>query len=748
MSVVDAIKHYQRSLEKCSNDSSRILHCIYKLYKLPITVQHLQETGVGRTVNSLRKFDGDTGEAAKALVTKWKSMVMDEDSCGDENEAEDEDEAKSPEQSSDDSSRHRKRSDERRRDKSSSEHKRDHKRKSESNSYSSKKKTKDKIKVEEEEEEEESEQEENDSRVRDSPSAQADERMNNRRIKEEIDDEIRRVAEEDYRGMGDAGVEDSGGENSSRLQIAESENEDSDMLHVEETASAEESVSRRRGGKGESSSHHRSKSGSDSHHGSSKKHKDKHKERHKDKSREKEKRSSVEKTRRQEVDSSSNDKPSASDAKVKEPLPVEEKKKLKQDAGSSSSKKVESRHVSADKMSSKDELNSKPKKIKKEMHSSSKKSKKAVEKTADGSIDCYSGASFAEALGMVDPFPVLKKSRMSSPTVRQETSSSKKSVSSSAEVNSTSSKPQSSSSKSSALKGVDWLSPDAKLEPLERQMQVEVDSDADVDSTLSEINPNYRPLPFIPLDSPPHKKSRMLTEEEALSQVMSTKNQRTKVYSGLKASKGMLKVPSLLELCTRVLVENIDAMEYTGGVPFELLEPVLKHASPQQLFTFEHYNPYLIGDTNELWTFHVNKEFRSKQHLEFETSRDMYIRCVEEREEKLKALTSNIQQSIAKSTPVRQTKLAYVDSVAKPPRSIARKQAKYGTASAVSTSSPGKSPRPVGFSQSAASLSPSTSHAPVAVPPPTPPRVPVAKVKPRVAPLMQKTMKLVKSLKR
>jgi transcription elongation factor B polypeptide 3 len=47
---------------------------------------------------------------------------------------------------------------------------------------------------------------------------------------------------------------------------------------------------------------------------------------------------------------------------------------------------------------------------------------------------------------------------------------------------------------------------------------------------------------------------------------------------------------------------------------------------------------------------------------------------LDEREAKLKALTTNIQQSIAKSTPVRQTKLAYVDSVAKPPRNVARQQ--------------------------------------------------------------------------
>nr|CAD7601391.1 unnamed protein product [Timema genevievae] len=299
------------------------------------------------------------------------------------------------------------------------------------------------------------------------------------------------------------------------------------------------------------------------------------------------------------------------------------------------------------------------------------------------------------------------------------------------------------------------LAPSVKLAPLEM--------DVDLDSMLPMISPNYRPLGHYPgLESPTQKKNRMLTDEEALSKVMYAKNQRTKVYSGVKTNKSWHKVPSLYDLCIRLLIENIDAMDYTGGVPFDLLEPVLKHATAQQLFTLEHYNPYLIEDTNQLWTFHVNKEFRTKPRQEFETSRDMYIatgadydlnhhkpsqsqptklganwpdplpslfvfgpnqypvfclhltwfplrfnltptrlfssrRCVEEREEKLKALTSNIQLSIAKSTPVRQTKLAYVDSVAKPPRNVARKQAKYGTAnSSRPESSPTKGPRPLG----------------------------------------------------
>lgn len=68
------------------------------------------------------------------------------------------------------------------------------------------------------------------------------------------------------------------------------------------------------------------------------------------------------------------------------------------------------------------------------------------------------------------------------------------------------------------------------------------------------------------------------------------------------------------------------------------------------------------------------QEFRNKKREELESWREMYLRCLDEREAKLKALTANIKQSQDKSIPVRQTKLAYVDSVVKPPRNIARKQ--------------------------------------------------------------------------
>lgn len=101
---------------------------------------------------------------------------------------------------------------------------------------------------------------------------------------------------------------------------------------------------------------------------------------------------------------------------------------------------------------------------------------------------------------------------------------------------------------------------------------------------------------------------------------------------------------------------------------------MLERATPDQLFMMEHHNPYLIEDTDELWSLHCNREFKTKRREELETWREMYMRCLDEREAKLAALTANIKQSQDKSVPVRQTKLAYVDSFVKPPREIARKQ--------------------------------------------------------------------------
>lgn len=114
-----------------------------------------------------------------------------------------------------------------------------------------------------------------------------------------------------------------------------------------------------------------------------------------------------------------------------------------------------------------------------------------------------------------------------------------------------------------------------------------------------------------------------MTDAE-LGASMSSKNMRTKVYSGVKTG-ALLNVPTLHEMCIRILQRNIEALEATGGVPFEILKPVLERATPEQLFTLEDYNPYLIDDTDDLWKGHCNRKFRGKQPNEYESWRDMFL---------------------------------------------------------------------------------------------------------------------------
>ena len=58
-------------------------------------------------------------------------------------------------------------------------------------------------------------------------------------------------------------------------------------------------------------------------------------------------------------------------------------------------------------------------------------------------------------------------------------------------------------------------------------------------------------------------------------------------------------VPSLFKLCIHVLQEHVDEIAECGGLPFDILEPVLERAKPDALMTIEDYNPYLMEDTGK-----------------------------------------------------------------------------------------------------------------------------------------------------
>lgn len=59
------------------------------MHHYPVRIRHLEETGIGLTVNGLRKLGGEVAEAAKNLIAKWKRMVVEESHSQEEDEDDD-----------------------------------------------------------------------------------------------------------------------------------------------------------------------------------------------------------------------------------------------------------------------------------------------------------------------------------------------------------------------------------------------------------------------------------------------------------------------------------------------------------------------------------------------------------------------------------------------------------------------------------------------------------------------------------
>ncbi|EAA09112.5 AGAP004363-PA [Anopheles gambiae str. PEST] len=599
-SIVDIINHYQTSINKSLNDTARIVHCIGKLYKLPISVRHLQDTGIGRTVNSLRKYDGEVGVAAKALVTKWKAMVAAEESDDNTGNA---------------------------------------------GSHG-----------------------------------------------EEPDHELR-----------------------SELKAASMQwNE-----HHNSSSSNNSSIKRHSSGSSSRNHHHSSsssKSANESRHrsrdepsGSSKRHASDEADVDGDAASSSSKRSRKE-HRSDRGDTTDVTMPSSSHTSISSSSHAKKDKSKGHSSSSSSSKRREQQDKSESSLERVDESRSKSKRKDKSSSPSANSQEPNNDDSAgedgNGGLDCSGGASFADALAMIGmPSGSKKKPPGGGNKEKVKVSVTKPSSSSSSSSSRTqegqsatygrskqdSARPSSSSSSSSVGRngGVptasELLSQNVKLEPLPEASEI-------VES-LPMISPHYRPMPlnqtvmecvFMGGPSGRGNKGRPLTEEEALGQSMQSKNMRTKVYSGMKTnSKGV--IPTLYELCIRLLQDHIDEIGATGGIPFYILKPVLERANPTQLLHLEHFNPHFVEDSDVLWEQHCKRTFRSKQRNEeeLETWREMFLRCSEERDAKLRSLTQNIKLSQEQAAaPIRKTQLAYVDSAVKPPRSVISKQVKYGTARA------------------------------------------------------------------
>ncbi|XP_026759766.2 transcription elongation factor B polypeptide 3-like [Galleria mellonella] len=781
--VLDLVKHYQHSIEKYPKDEQKILKCIDKLFNLDVTVQHLQDTGVGRTVNALRKHPGDVGKASRALIYKWKCMVAAEESDQeiDHNNDTSSYNGHGNHRDSDENTRQSK-SEEYQLEKNNYNYKNDGQKynKEVNGNYSG---TKRKYQSSEDEEHDMKKKKSStsnedyydrkcDVKIKSEPKSDSDLNTDHSNS-DETDSEISQLSEEevklkqeikseptDYHKSSSKRSHNKCTDDKKESTSKKSRNSDKDSKHSNENKNKHDSqksssqekshTSHKHSNTNESSSakkhklDHSSlekkqkdeKKSSKRHCSSSEKHRSssqsadsgsvKHKNHLEKQSSKSDKHRSSSQSHKSDKDKhkSLSEKESSNKHKIKESSSSSSKEKhsssskeKSKDRSSSSKEKSDSK---SEKLSNESRSKCSENKSKHEKHkssssssshrsskSSSSKSKEDIPKKnnhvnnsedSEDGIDCGSGASFAEALGMLSPAKPKKKS-----TTVKET--------------------QSPNSITNDVSPAALLAPNAKLAPLPA---LEI-------SALPEISPNYKPRP-------PPKLLPHFTDEEAMSAVISSKNQRTKVYSG---NKVMGKIPTLYEMCVHLLQEHIDALEYTGGVPYELLKPVVDKATPQQLFVLEHFNPYLMEDTDHLWQKYCEKHFRKQQRHEMETWREMYIRCQEEQEHRLKNLTANIKiAQEAKKAPIKQTKMAYVDTVVKPPRNIARKQALHGTARAAAASP---------AARVAALATPLTIRAGSGrpAPSPSPASVPaLTSFKPKKAPLMQKALQFMRGRKR
>ncbi|XP_022220825.2 transcription elongation factor B polypeptide 3 [Drosophila obscura] len=623
--LVDVVRHYQRSIEKHGEDEKRMMHCITKLFNLPIKFEHLQETGIGKTVNALRKFNGEVGVAARTLVTRWKAMV-----AAEEEPAEPAPSATATTSQEEDSSKSNgRRSSE---DDQELEYKGSNSSSGDDGPSSSKRKSR------HDETSSKSKSERSSSSKHHAKSSKSE---SDKKHKSSRHDRSREKEKDKERESHKESKEH-------RDKKSNGEHKTKDLSSPNKSSSG--SISHRN-----SSSHHTSKS--EGHRNDTKEHR----------------KSKHEKSLKEDKD-----KPQHIDQKTP-------KDKSERHKSSSSSSKSSKRHHSPQRQE--EELATpKPKIAKTKMT----KDATGQEESVDG-FDSSMGANFDDVLGMLNmPMSSNKKSSSSKakhvakPHTTAASSSSTSSASASASVAAAAVAPSyreasSSSSRPVTTKKPELLASTAKLEPLDPSIALE----------LPTISNNYKPLPLnqTVMDvvfnhsggTQKPSAARYFNESEALAAGISSKTMRTKIYSGVRTGQ-ILQVASLFDLCTRVLQKNIDALEYTGGVPFEVLRPVLERATPQQLLNFEEYNPYLMDDSDILWQMHVTRHCRSQRREEMETWREMFLRCQEEKDRKLSILAESIRASQKISeAPVRKTQLAFVDSMVKPPRNVQRKQEQYGT---------------------------------------------------------------------
>lgn len=159
-------------------------------------------------------------------------------------------------------------------------------------------------------------------------------------------------------------------------------------------------------------------------------------------------------------------------------------------------------------------------------------------------------------------------------------------------------------------------------------------------------------------------------DDEALCRIMRQKQSKRMIYTGRKAdNQGITEAPSLLTLCTRVLVDNLDTlpnrisdynMTHDFAIAFDLLKPVLEKSNAKQLEHIENYSPHFLSDTDYIWQKITEQEFKKLEPPEEDESwRELYFKKIDAREQQFQRARSIIVNKLQKEKPQeRLTKMA------------------------------------------------------------------------------------------
>ncbi|VDK70794.1 unnamed protein product [Litomosoides sigmodontis] len=193
----------------------------------------------------------------------------------------------------------------------------------------------------------------------------------------------------------------------------------------------------------------------------------------------------------------------------------------------------------------------------------------------------------------------------------------------------------------------------------------------------SKVDVNYRPSKVLNFE-PILKSNHVDTSKAAMMDSLMFKPRKSvrKIYAGRPRTDVVKEVPTLQNLCIKILIANINSIEEVGDTPYFLLKPVLEKCSPSQLCLIERRNPQLMEDSDELWERIVNRAFPKCEVLDDETWREYYYRLCEENERKLKLLSTKITHHSREAAALPKTALL---ADAKAPREVRRRQMRYGT---------------------------------------------------------------------